>query len=127
MLYCFLRSVYTDKYGINQRFAAVTTNAELRPDPVNTTVSAASFCRECMKCVNECPLDALKVEKMIDIELGGTVIQYLPLDSIRCEWESKYALCGECGFKYVGSTTTRSLFLNCFGDIPFCLRNTWMK
>lgn len=98
-------SVYTDKYGINQRFVVVITDAELEPDRVNSTLPATSFCGECMKCVKECPLNALKIENIIEIELEGAIIQYLPLDSMRCEWESKYALCGECGFKYVGSAT----------------------
>ena len=98
---------YTDKHGMNQRFIAIVTDAPL--DEITSVeipgTSATNYCRNCNICVEACPARALLPERIVDIELGGRTYKWIPTIGSRCDWAKKYALCGDEGSKYTGSTT----------------------
>ncbi len=100
-------SLYTEAYGIHQRFIAIVTDAELEADEVQEGMCAA--CEGCGICVKACPTCALCEKEIVDIDLGGKTIRYLPVDANRCSWATKYALCCEEGNMYGGN----------FTDIPY--------
>jgi len=50
----------TEKYGPRIRLRAVNTNASLEPDPI---IKNMDFCRECAKCIDACPANALSTGK----------------------------------------------------------------
>ena len=95
--------VNTGKYGTNQRFIAIITDAELTASDLNFTEETQKYCRSCQRCLNVCPVKALNKDKIVQISIADKKIDYLPVDTVRCDWSSKYALCGDDGFKYVGS------------------------
>lgn len=95
--------VNTGEYGTNQRFIAIITDAELCVSEVNFTGQTQAQCRNCLKCIEACPVKALSKEKIVSINIDGKHCDYLPVETNRCDWSSKYALCGEDGFKYIGS------------------------
>ena len=98
---------HTLKHGMNQRFMAIVTDAPLEEfisvESPGTKISG--YCADCRKCIEACPANALLLEKAVEIELGGRRYKWIPTSSSRCEWAKKYALCGEDGSKYTGSTT----------------------
>jgi len=105
---------YTQKYGMNQRFMAIITDAPLEQFRSNEEQfkgdeteenKITAYCEECRKCIDACPAQALKWENAVDIELNGVTYKWIPTIGLRCDWAKKYALCGEEGSKYTGSTT----------------------
>lgn len=96
--------VFTVEYGLNQAFVMVVTDAPLSADAVKPSPAVARFCGNCGKCAQVCPTKALDV-KTVNLDIGGESFQYLPVDSKRCDWASRYALCKEEGFGYIGSQT----------------------
>jgi epoxyqueuosine reductase len=64
-----------------------------------------AYCSNCRKCIEACPAKALTWENAVDIELNGVTYKWIPTIGSRCDWAKKYALCGEEGSKYTGSTT----------------------
>lgn len=96
--------VNTERYGTNQRFIAIITDAELTATNLNYTGETQKQCRDCQKCLNVCPAKALNKEQIVQINIAGEQVDYIPVDTVRCDWSSKYALCAEDGFKYIGST-----------------------
>jgi len=97
--------VYTEGLGINQCFVAVITNAELKADNIKGNSNIEKYCTSCRKCIEACPAKALSAQKKVEISIDGIKITYIPPETKRCDWSSKYALCGEDGFKYIGSKT----------------------
>jgi epoxyqueuosine reductase QueG len=91
--------------GQNQRLVAVVTDAPLDPDPVQNGAGVAEACRRCGRCAQGCPARAIREERLVTLTADGQPLAYLPIDSPRCDWPSKYALCAEDGIKYVGSLT----------------------
>ncbi len=96
-------SVNTDEYGIHQRFIAIITDAELEPDQVS--VGNPDTCSECRKCIDACPTRALNAKEIVELDIGGVKVPYLPVDVNRCDWASKYALTDEDGNKFGGNVT----------------------
>lgn len=98
---------HTEKHGMNQRFVAIITDAELDEfvsvEKVGT--SAGEYCSTCQKCIKACPTGALLPERSVEIELCNRTYKWYPTLSSRCDWAKKYGLCGEEGSKYTGSTT----------------------
>jgi len=105
---------YTQKHGMNQRFMAIITDAPLEQFRSNKDEfkcdgkgygKISVYCADCGKCIEACPAQALAWENAVDIELNGVTYKWIPTISLRCDWAKKYALCGEEGAKYTGSTT----------------------
>ena len=95
--------VYTRQYGINQRFVAVITDAELTEDIVNPGI--AKSCENCDICIKACPSRALSINKTVVLKLGDVEVPYLPVEQNRCDWTSRYALSNEDGNIFCGSKT----------------------
>lgn len=53
----------TPEFGPRQRFQIIITDAEIEPDPIKKE----NICDLCKKCMEICPLDAIKGEKEIEI------------------------------------------------------------
>lgn len=102
-------NLYTKQYGINQRFVAIITNAELVPDEINITGKVEKYCSECGICKNSCPAKAFMAENEIKINVNDTTFTYIPIDTKKCDWAGKYALINEDGFKYQGSKVNISV------------------
>ena len=96
-------NVYTKEFGINQRFVAIVTDAELIADKVNITGKVDEYCSECDICKNTCPAKAYMPDNESEININGKTFTYTPIDTKKCDWASKYALMNEDGFKYEGS------------------------
>lgn len=100
-------TLYTEKYGLNQRFISIVTDApldEISSEPVQG-VDINEICGNCDKCTAVCPAKAIQPEKAVSINVGGKSCRYIPVDTKRCDWSKKYALCPEDGNKYTGSNT----------------------
>jgi epoxyqueuosine reductase QueG len=97
------RNVYTPEYGINQRFIAIITDLELTPDAVKPA-SVASACADCRRCVDACPTLAFQAVGAQELDIGGQVYPYMPIDINRCHWATRYALTNRDGFEFNGSS-----------------------
>ena len=95
--------VETEKYGIHQRFIAVVTDAPLAADEVREGIAAA--CEGCGICLKACPTCALCEKNLVELNLAGKRVRYLPVDANRCDWATKYALIAEEGNRYTGNDT----------------------
>lgn len=93
----------TEKYGINQRFIAVVTDAPLEESKVLGGLSAA--CEGCDICIKACPSCALDSTKTQTLTIDGVEISYLPVEQNRCDWVTRYALSNEDGNVFCGSRT----------------------
>jgi len=96
-------SVFTEEYGIHQRFVAIVTNAPLEADAVKGGLADA--CADCKECLNACPTCALKKEALTELDLDGTKVTYLPVDANRCDWATKFSLVREEGNMFTGNDT----------------------
>ncbi|NLG37340.1 MAG: hypothetical protein GX549_04940 [Clostridiales bacterium] len=95
------RNVYTEAYGINQRFVAIVTDMPLAADAVQPA-RIADTCARCEKCVSACPTAAIGTPRPVTI--GGVRYDVLPIDRNLCRWASYFALTNRDGFEYNGST-----------------------
>lgn len=98
-------NVFTEEFGLNQRFVTIVTDADLEETDLNIDEKIAKYCADCQKCIEVCPAGALIKDRLTEINIAGSKVSYLPVDTVKCEWSSKYALCGEDGFQYIGSKT----------------------
>ena len=96
-------SVYTEEYGIHQRFVAIVTNADLEADEVKAGLAAA--CSGCEKCLTACPTCALQKDSVTELTLNGKKVTYLPVDANRCDWATKFSLVAEEGNMFTGNYT----------------------
>ena len=96
-------NLYTDQYGINQRFICVVTDASLPADSVLSNTIQADECADCQKCIASCPMKALKYDEKITLSIDGNEFDYVPLNTLFCQWASRYALTNRDGFGYLGS------------------------
>ena len=96
-------SINTEEFGIHQRFIAIVTDAELEAD--DAIAGNPELCGDCGKCLKACPTLALKADDMVDLDINGVKVPYLPVDRNRCDWASKYALTSEDGNKFGGNVT----------------------
>jgi ferredoxin len=102
----FNGTLITEKYGGNQRFLAIITNAPLENDAVNVSGRVRQYCQNCNKCLKVCPTGALIAHRITEYQLESINMPYLPVDTKRCDWSSKYSLCAEEGMRYLGSQIT---------------------
>ena len=94
-------NLYTEKYGVNQKFICIVTDAPLQADPVKVN-NVQKKCEDCKKCITACPMKALKEKEAVTIEIEGNCFQYIPLDTLHCQWASRYALSNEDGNDCLG-------------------------
>ncbi len=95
--------LYTDKYGINQRFICIVTDAPVKADPVITNTIQSEKCENCGICIKACPMHALDYNNRITLDIDGNAFGYIALDTVSCQWASRYALTNRDGFTYLGS------------------------
>ncbi len=96
-------TVDTEKYGVNQRFICIVTDAPLEADAVKEN-KVQKICADCGKCLEACPMKALKADEKVEIEIEGNRFDYIPLDTVACEWASRYVLTNRDGFDRMGAT-----------------------
>ena len=89
----------TPEYGVRVQWVAVVTDAVLTP---TQPVPGYDPCEACdVPCIPACPVGALT-----DDELECTAARcWAARDLLRCDWAKRYALVGDEGPKYMGSTT----------------------
>ena len=93
--------IVTPEFGERQRFFAVITDAEIDQDEIGDI--QAELCQNCSRmCIEACPVAAMKNQE-INLELEGKSANFAKIDNELCDWSKRYALIGDCGFKYVGS------------------------
>ncbi len=89
----------TPDYGVRVRWVAIVTDAEIEPsDPLE----GFDPCEGCeAPCIAACPVRALSAT---DEECVGERC-WAARDLLRCDWAKRYALVGDEGPRYMGSTT----------------------
>lgn len=95
-------AVLTPEYGVRQRFISIITDADLNPDPL---YQGPSLCRQCFKCVTNCPVSALSKDEKVELRIENKVFEYGKCAPLQCDWAKRYALVGEGGPRYMGSST----------------------
>jgi epoxyqueuosine reductase QueG len=96
-------NLYTKEYGINQRFICIVTDALIDADTVIDNKIQKVKCSDCGICFKACPMKALEFEKSILLSLENTSFSYVPLNTVYCQWASRYALTNRDGFIFGGS------------------------
>ncbi len=93
----------TPAFGIRQRLIALVTDAPLNASPL-PAAGRPEACRTCIRpCVTACPSRAIS-EETVQLSLEGRAWSFNRIDARRCDWVKRYALMGESGFRYLGST-----------------------
>ncbi|OHD64443.1 MAG: hypothetical protein A2096_04015 [Spirochaetes bacterium GWF1_41_5] len=92
--------VLTPEYGFAQRFAAIITNAGLEQDAL---YRGPKLCRDCMKCADECPVQAISKTEKITVKIEDQVFEFGKVDSLKCEWAKRFGFVGKEGPEYMGS------------------------
>jgi epoxyqueuosine reductase QueG len=94
----------TPQFGIRQRCIAIVTNAPLRPSSLCVPTAAQDRCAACptQPCVATCPSQALGT-RLLPLTCDGQTFSFPRIDPKRCDWCKRYALDGDCGFRYLGS------------------------
>lgn len=89
----------TPEYGVRVQWVAIVTDAEL---PATGPSDGFDPCADCAApCLSACPVGALSGEAS---ECAGGRC-WAARDLLRCDWAKRYALVGDEGPKYMGSTT----------------------
>jgi ferredoxin len=70
----------TPKFGPRQRLAFIMTDAELEPDPIYQ----GKLCDKCMRCVRDCPAQAISKDKSVNVTIDGKSVEYSKLDEQKC-------------------------------------------
>ena len=94
----------TPQFGIRQRCIAIVTNAPLSASPLRLPTAAQDCCAACATkpCVTTCPSQALGTQ-LFPLSCEGQAFAFPAIDPKRCDWCKRYALDGNCGFRYLGS------------------------
>lgn len=92
----------TPEYGLQQRFVSIITDAILEQDPI---YEGPSLCKKCFKCVDACPVGALRKKNKVELKVENRIFEFGKLDRLRCEWSKWCALVGDEGPKYLGLNT----------------------
>ncbi len=71
----------TPQFGPRQRLGVMLTEAELEPDPI---YDGPALCDRCMKCIAECPGDAINPDKTVKVTVAGHQLEWNDLDCERC-------------------------------------------
>ncbi len=96
--------VATPAFGLNQRFIAIVTDAELESSPLLDPAVHDGLCARCGdKCITACPSSAIQVRKL-RLPIDGVEYAFHDIDRNRCDWVKRYALMKESGFGYLGSS-----------------------
>ena len=95
-------TVHTEKFGVNQRFICVVTDAPLEEDAVLPN-RVQEKCDRCKNCISACPMKAFAAEQAVTVEVAGRSFRYIPLDTASCQWASRYVLTGEDGDDCLGN------------------------
>jgi epoxyqueuosine reductase QueG len=94
----------TPQFGIRQRVVAIVTDAPLTASPLYTPATEAIRCTTCDEpCLTTCPSRAFTGER-VEVSCEGQRYAFQRIDARRCDWVKRYALMGESGFQYLGST-----------------------
>ncbi len=96
-------SLYTETYGVNQKFLCIVTDAVLEADPVLPNTIQEMTCALCRQCITSCPMNALKANEGVEIHIDGNTFTYIPLDTASCQWASRYVLTNADGDDCLGS------------------------
>ena len=70
----------TDQFGPLQRLGILLTDAEIDPDPIRV----GTLCDGCMKCVQDCPVNAISANETEEVEIEGHLIKWGKLDVFLC-------------------------------------------
>jgi ferredoxin len=93
----------TPQFGIRQRCMAIITDAPLIESSLLVS-GMAEQCADCGdKCITACPSSAIKKD-IISLSLEGCKYSFNKIDRKACDWVKKFAIMGDSGFKYLGST-----------------------
>jgi ferredoxin len=90
--------VVNGELGPLVRFAAVVTDAVLAPDELAPPVAMA--CDGCRRCLEACATEAFGAET--EVQVGGAVERFAPIERTRCDWAKRYSLNGQEGVNYLG-------------------------
>jgi len=71
----------TPQFGPRQRIGVMLTDAELEPDPI---YDGPPLCDRCMRCVTECPGNAISTDKTVKVTLAGREVEWNDLDCEAC-------------------------------------------
>ena len=93
--------VLTPEFGPRQRFIAVVTDAPLIS---NKLYRGKPLCCNCKKCVSSCSVSAIEEEKALTFKVEGKTFTSGEIKLMHCDWAARYALAGEEGPRYMGSS-----------------------
>ena len=94
----------TPEFGIRQRCIAIVTDAPLSPSPLRMPAGGENRCAQCeaKPCRTTCTTQALS-SHTTRLACDGAAFDLPHIDRLRCDWCKRYALDGDCGFKFLGS------------------------
>ena len=93
----------TPEFGLRQRIVAIVTNAPLDASPLFAGAAGAA-CDNCDEpCISSCPSAAITSSRAT-VTCEGHDWSFNQLDPARCDWVKRYALMGDGGYKFLGST-----------------------
>ena len=55
------------------------------------------LCRECLKCADACPVNAISPKNKITVKIGVRNFEFGRRDSLRCKWANSFGMAGEEG------------------------------
>jgi len=68
------------EFGPRQRLAFILTDAPLEPDPI----FEGGLCDRCMRCVKECPAQAISDTRTVKVTVAGKELEWGELDQRKC-------------------------------------------
>ncbi len=77
----YSKLLLTPQFGPRQRLAFLLTDAPLRPDPL---YDGPALCDECMACVDDCPVNAISRDEVIEVCVAGRRLRWGRLDEWQC-------------------------------------------
>ncbi|MCK5802394.1 MAG: hypothetical protein KAI66_06155, partial [Lentisphaeria bacterium] len=95
--------VNTEEFGPNVRFLAIVVDHKLTEDDMVGLRELRAECEGCDRCLKGCTVNAFK--KSVTVEIGGEVLEFNPVEQVRCDWALRYGLIPEEGVMLTGSTS----------------------